>query len=249
MKLLQVPTKFFHLQSFFSTSTLNSHLIAPRATLHVVRAVILLLECKMFPMSHNPANRFLGLSVNRDPNLFFYMVKVYRDSHPPGWRVPLEFQLSDFCIYRAGPEGGQEQSRREICGIQDLGTKEGCETLFFDGTFYAPDLSSLENPWLLHCLKNMKFNKSTVRISDKQRTHFMEPRICLEFDQPNKDDSSYDDIQYWLDTPSPSYSRFYQPFLWIAEFGRHVTHFMLQYEEHPDEPNKFPTLGTFRGGL
>jgi DNA (cytosine-5)-methyltransferase 1 len=131
--------------------------------------------------------------------------------------------LYDFEIYR---DPGHGKRAYELTSLHQLEVPIA-KKLCFDGFV---------------CLGDIKQYVRTVPIKDCSIEGYgddQDPKIVayVQSELSSRDDKY--DIWYKLNRATPEYARFHEPFLWVAQFGKHV----LDYME--DQPTRSVTLRSF----
>ncbi|KAF1942462.1 hypothetical protein EJ02DRAFT_422207 [Clathrospora elynae] len=140
----------------------------------------------------------------------------------------LIIELHDFEIYRSPDSSGNRMGRNyELTSLHYL---QGPTTkkLSFDGFV---------------CFGNSRHYVRAVPIQDSSVEGYgdnEDPKVVpyVQSELASKDKSF--DIWYRLNEPTPDYKRFQEPFLWVAQFGKHV----LDYVE--EQPKRSVTLKNFQ---
>ncbi|KAI1807426.1 S-adenosyl-L-methionine-dependent methyltransferase [Daldinia bambusicola] len=137
----------------------------------------------------------------------------------------LEFDLQDFSIYL-----DSDLYPCELRPLQHLATRQSSDVFYFDGTlvfegqqFYLKKIPFRELP-----IGNYGSEEHTVGDQIWIRSQLNEQRGH--------------EIYYKLKSPSPEYIRFHEPFLWIANFTKHV----LDYCDHLQEVGRRVVLHDFK---
>jgi DNA (cytosine-5)-methyltransferase 1 len=135
--------------------------------------------------------------------------------------------LHDFQIYRS-PELGHEGRRYELTSLHHL-ERPRAKKLCFDGFL---------------CLSNIRYYVCSVPIADSSIEGYgdhEDPQVVsyVQSELARKDGYQFD-IWYRLNKPTPNYQRFYDPFLWVAQLGKHVLDYM------DEAPARSVRLDSFR---
>lgn len=123
--------------------------------------------------------------------------------------------LEDFSVYRPPRD---PRRPNELAGLEKLQVHRGASDGFlFDGILRVGTIRRY--------VQGVPFKIVTVEGYGDEAVTDLSDRICLQSAL-----ASRSNIWYQLGRPSREYARFYEPFLWLAEFAKHFVDYMLEME-------------------
>ncbi|CAM1509085.1 Fc.00g028240.m01.CDS01 [Cosmosporella sp. VM-42] len=139
----------------------------------------------------------------------------------------VEFQLDNFAIYRHHalfPE--------EMCSLHHLDTKMQHSGFFFDGLLSVGGMRFFVN----------RVPIATLPIGNygTLKKHTVRDQIWVQSDL-----NSGKEIYYRLRTPAKEYRRFFDPFLWVADLGKHFVDFLKNMGDNKRNVGIFRFRTTF----
>ncbi|KAI1325423.1 S-adenosyl-L-methionine-dependent methyltransferase [Xylariaceae sp. FL0255] len=117
----------------------------------------------------------------------------------------IEFELDCFSIYI-----NSKNYPDELRPLQHLTLKNDCATMFFDGT--------IRNGTRSFFLRRVPFSSLPVGGYGVEE-HTVGDQIWIYSDRNKRFGRQ---VYYKLQSPAPEYQRFHEPFLWVADFTKHV---------------------------
>ncbi|BFZ63052.1 hypothetical protein YB2330_004164 [Saitoella coloradoensis] len=133
-----------------------------------------------------------------------------------------EYELSDFCIYRVITRKGHAvettSTTVDFVMLSEHNVSRGVATLYFDGVISSKSSNKrfyVEKVPFTHC----SVGKMDVAHDAVDGAIWIQSPLLTA-----------DGAWYLLKNPSPEYERFWTPFLWLANFAKHVVDFMSAHE-------------------
>jgi len=152
-------------------------------------------------------------------------MRLYKERHQatPEQAVAefVMLELSDFRIYRPTRETGKQTGWRktsrdfEMECLDRLHAKTGVSSLLFDG------ILSIAN--IRHYVEGVPFTTLTVEGYDDPAIDTIRNHLCIQSTLGQKEE-----VWYILKSASSEYCRFYEPFLWVADFCKHFIDYLSQ---------------------
>ncbi|KAF2436106.1 S-adenosyl-L-methionine-dependent methyltransferase [Tothia fuscella] len=134
----------------------------------------------------------------------------------------LEFELEDFTIYKPGDKSKLSDWPRlnedfEMVPLHTLEVSRGTHDLVVDGFLIVGAQKRY--------IQAVPFKLLSVAGYDDLESHSV-PDIWIQSRL-----GTTEDIWYKLKTPAPEYNRYYRPFLWLADLGKHFVDYLLRHPE------------------
>lgn len=141
------------------------------------------------------------------------------------------FDLDSFSIYQPSQRNGLGANRNagELVALSDLGVKPANHCYYLDGL--------LSDGHVKHYIQNVPFKTLSIGGYEDTSVSTVDSDVWIQSMEGAK--ANYCGVWYRLKSPSPEYARFHEPFLWLADFAKHVIDFL---KEH-----KNVSLQNFRG--
>ncbi|KAH6615598.1 hypothetical protein B0J18DRAFT_402649 [Chaetomium sp. MPI-SDFR-AT-0129] len=178
-----------------------------------------------FALVH-PKSQYLGYTPPLQRTKERHAVAPLLDAMTVGAREQeyAEFELDEFSFYI-----NSANYPWEMRPLQHLTTRAGHDKLFFDGVLRAGEAKHYVQHVEVTALPIGNYGKSHASTRD---------RIWVRSRY-----NSGKEIYYRLNKPSPEYARFYTPFLWVADLGKHVVDFTAAMTEQ----GRGVEISSFRG--
>ena len=125
--------------------------------------------------------------------------------------------LDEFSVFRPKSKGigGGEPPSRELVTLDRLQNKNSCDAFLVDGILsYGTER---------RYVRSVPFSTLTIDGYGDAEVISMRGRICIQ--SFNGED---EDVWYQLGMPSNEYRRFYEPFVWLAQFSKHFVDYLLE---------------------
>lgn len=129
------------------------------------------------------------------------------------------FELDHFSVYRP-PES--KRHGNELAPLHKLNAEAGFGELMVDGVLsYGKEKRYVQD---------VRFKLMSVEGYGKEDTASPSPNITICIQSRQSARHSYQ-IWYQLGGPAPEYRRYYEPFLWVAQLGKHFVDFLTDASE------------------
>lgn len=126
-------------------------------------------------------------------------------------------ELVDFVFYQTDDKARMDN---EFCGLQELCVSRGMNALLLDGIVVT---SAGER----YYVERVRFGRSSIGGYFDDDIHTIGDRVWIQSDLGRRINCWYKPTR-----PSPNYLEYWEPFLWLATFGKHFVDF-LEHEKKP----------------